>query len=48
MKSLYEHQQKQHQDLMELLTQIPSQFLSLSFHNWGTETFTLQSLADEA
>ena len=29
MKSLYEHKQKQHEDLMQVLTQISSHFLSL-------------------
>mgnify|MGYP003331624888 CR=1 FL=1 len=41
MKALYEHQQKQHEDLMDILTQIPTQFHSLPFHFWGTENFTI-------
>ena len=38
MKSFYEHQQQQHEDLIQTLTQIPTQFHSLPFHYWGTET----------
>ena len=48
MKSLYEYQQKQYQDLMEVLTQIPKEFHSLPFHCWGIETVTINALADEA
>ena len=48
MKYLYEYQQKQHGDLIEALNHIPQEFHSLPFHYWGTETFTIQSLSDEA
>ena len=48
MKLLYEHQQKQHEDLVEAIDHIPEEFHSLPFHYWGTETFTIQSLTDEA
>ena len=48
MKLLYDHQQKQHEDLIKALTQVPTEFHSLPFHYWGTETFTIQSLSDEA
>ena len=48
MKFLYEHQQKQHEDLIEAIDHIPEEFHSLPFHYWGTETFTIQSLSDEA
>lgn len=47
MKSLYEFQQKQRQDLMEVLTQIPKEFRSLPVHYWNTETFTINALAEE-
>ena len=33
---------------MEILTQISTQFHSLPFRYWGTETFTIQLLSDEA
>ena len=48
MQSLYEHQQKQHKDLMEVLTQNPEQFHKLPFHYWGTETVTINALSEEA
>ena len=48
MKSLYEHQQQQHQDLVNVLTQIPEEFHTLPFHYWGTKTITIDTLSDEA
>ena len=33
---------------MQVLTQILTQFHSLPFHYWGTETFTIQLLSDKA
>merc|ERR1711884_797937 len=45
---LYEHQQKQHEDLVEAIDHIPKEFHSLPFHYWGTEMFTIQSITDEA
>lgn len=48
MKSLYKYQQEQHQDLMEVLIQIPKEIHSLSFHSWSTETITINTLAEEA
>ena len=47
IKSLYEHQQKQHKDLMEVLTQIPKQFHKLLFHYWNSETVTINALSCE-
>ena len=47
MKYLYEHQQ-QHQDLMNILTQIPKEFHILPFHYWGTKTVIIDALSDEA
>ena len=48
MKYLYEHQQQQHEDFIQALNHIPQEFHSLPYHYWGTETFTIQSLSDEA
>ena len=41
MKFLDEHQQKQHEDLIEAIDHIPEEFHSSPFHYWGTETFTI-------
>ena len=48
MKSLYEHQKKKHQELMEVLTQVPTEFHKLPFHYWGTETIIIDFLVDKA
>ena len=48
LKYIYQHQQKQHEDLMEVLTHIPETFHTLPYHMWGTEQVLVDSLSDEA
>lgn len=48
MKSLYEHHhQQQHQDLMNVLSQVLKEFHTLSFHYWATESITIDGLSNE-
>ena len=48
LKYIYQHQQKQHENLMEVLTQVPETFHTLPFHMLGTEQVLIDSLSDEA
>lgn len=48
IKYIYEHQQKQHEELIEVLTQVPPRFHTLPYHLWGTEQVLIDSLSDES
>ena len=48
LKYIYQHQQKQHEELMEVLTHIPETFHTLPYHIWGTEQVLVDSLSNEA
>ena len=48
LKYIYQHQQQQHEELMEVLTHVPQTFHTLPYHVWGTEQVLIDSLPDKA
>ena len=48
LKYIYQHQQQQHEELMEVLTHVPKTFHTSPYHVWGTEQVLIGSLSDEA
>ena len=48
LKYIYQHQQEQHEELMEVLTRILQSFRTLPYHMWGTEHVLIDSLSNEA
>ena len=48
LKYIYQHQQEQQKELMEVLTHIPKSFHTLPYHMWGTEQVLIDSLSDKA
>lgn len=48
LKYIYQHQQKQHEELIEILINIPQTIHILPYHVWGTEQVLIYSISDEA